>query len=155
MSEKEKFMREALNLAKNGQGKVSPNPLVGAVVVKDGKILSQGYHKEYGGPHAEIFALDEAGVDAGGADLYVTLEPCVHQGKTPPCTNRILGSTSKCNCQGCLRRKEYFVRGSEAKRLPWSMIEAVCHMLDFLLNNVCQFPSFGEVLANQSIRVLV
>ncbi len=95
MSEKGKFMREALNLAKNGEGKVNPNPLVGAVVVKDGQIIGRGYHKEYGGPHAEIFALDEAGEKARGADLYVTLEPCVHQGKTPPCVNKIIKSGIK------------------------------------------------------------
>lgn len=84
------FMRKALRLAKRGAGKVSPNPMVGAVIVKDGRVISTGYHAFYGGPHAEVVALDRAGEDARGATLYVNLEPCVHFGKTPPCAPRIV-----------------------------------------------------------------
>ncbi len=84
------YMKKALELAIKGTGTVSPNPLVGAVVVKDGKIIGQGYHQQAGGPHAEVYALDEAGKDAAGATLYVTLEPCSHYGKTPPCAKRII-----------------------------------------------------------------
>jgi len=80
------FMRRALDLAWRGWGRVHPNPLVGAVVVRDGEVVGEGYHTEYGGPHAEVAALAAAGERARGATLYVTLEPCAHQGKTPPCT---------------------------------------------------------------------
>lgn len=83
-------MREALRLARRGAGKVLPNPMVGAVVVRDGAIIGKGYHREFGGPHAEVFALDEAGEAARGATLYVTLEPCSYFGKTPPCTEAII-----------------------------------------------------------------
>jgi len=83
-------MRVALELAELGVGDVAPNPLVGAVVVRDGRIVGRGYHRGFGGPHAEVIALDEAGDEARAATLYVTLEPCSHQGKTPPCTDRII-----------------------------------------------------------------
>ncbi|MGP1458543.1 MAG: bifunctional diaminohydroxyphosphoribosylaminopyrimidine deaminase/5-amino-6-(5-phosphoribosylamino)uracil reductase RibD [Treponema sp.] len=86
------YMRRALALAAQGEGKVNPNPLVGAVVVKDGAIIGAGWHKKYGEAHAEVHALDEAGEAARGATLYVTLEPCSHQGKTPPCVERIIKS---------------------------------------------------------------
>lgn len=85
----EKYMDLALELAKRGEGHVNPNPLVGAVVVKDGEIVGRGWHKFYGGPHAEVYALDEAGEQAEGATIYVTLEPCSHFGKTPPCVEKI------------------------------------------------------------------
>ncbi len=76
-------MERALELAALGEGNVNPNPMVGAVVVKDGKILGEGYHKkEFGGPHAEVFALEEAGEKAKGATIYVTLEPCSHYGRS-------------------------------------------------------------------------
>lgn len=83
-------MRRALELAEKGKGRVSPNPLVGAVVVKDGAVISEGFHAVWGGPHAEAAALDKAGEKAAGADLYVTLEPCNHEGKTGRCTEKIL-----------------------------------------------------------------
>jgi diaminohydroxyphosphoribosylaminopyrimidine deaminase / 5-amino-6-(5-phosphoribosylamino)uracil reductase len=88
-------MKHALTLARKGAGFVSPNPLVGAVVVKDEKILSEGWHKEFGGAHAEVNAIAGAGEAAKGADLYITLEPCSHQGKTPPCTDLIIRSGIK------------------------------------------------------------
>lgn len=83
-------MRRTLALARRGEGYTRPNPLVGAVVVRDGKVIAEGYHAHYGGPHAEVFALERAGKLAHGADLYVNLEPCVHHGKTPPCVDRII-----------------------------------------------------------------
>ena len=87
----EQYMRQALHLARKGVGRVSPNPLVGAVVVRDGRVLSTGYHRRYGGPHAEVEALAPlSNSETRGADLYVTLEPCNHHGKTPPCTERII-----------------------------------------------------------------
>lgn len=86
------FMKQALKLAKKALGRTSPNPLVGAVVVKDGKVVGLGYHKKAGTPHAEVHALRAAGTKAKGATIYVTLEPCNHTGKTPPCTHAILES---------------------------------------------------------------
>lgn len=83
-------MKRAIKLAKRAVGRTSPNPLVGAVVVKDGRIISQGYHRRAGMPHAEIEALKAAGERAMGADLYVNLEPCNHFGRTPPCTQAII-----------------------------------------------------------------
>lgn len=83
-------MRCALRLAERGWGRVEPNPMVGALVVRDGNVIGEGYHAEHGGPHAEIMALRAAGKAARGATLYVTLEPCAHYGKTPPCTDAIV-----------------------------------------------------------------
>ena len=84
------FMQKALARARKASGLTAPNPLVGAVVVADGEIIGSGFHPRAGEPHAEIFALREAGTKAYGADLYVTLEPCNHQGRTPPCTAAII-----------------------------------------------------------------
>ena len=86
----EKYMRIAIELAKKGAGAVNPNPMVGAVVVKNGKVIGEGYHKFFGGPHAEVYALEDAGKEAEGAEIYVTLEPCSHYGKTPPCAKKII-----------------------------------------------------------------
>ncbi len=85
-------MTEAMRLAKKGWGTTSPNPMVGAVVVKNGQLVGRGYHEVYGGPHAEVNAIADAGEKARGAELYVTLEPCNHTGKTPPCTQLILAA---------------------------------------------------------------
>ena len=89
-SEHRRFMQMALDEAKKGLGRTSPNPAVGAVVVAGGKVVGQGYHKKAGTPHAEVHALASAGSAAKGATLYVTLEPCNHTGRTPPCTEAIL-----------------------------------------------------------------
>ncbi len=86
------FMLRALELAARATGRTSPNPLVGAVVVKDGEIVGEGYHQKAGQPHAEVIALESAGENAWNATLYVTLEPCNHHGKTPPCTEAIIKS---------------------------------------------------------------
>lgn len=87
---KYEYMQLAIDIAKKGMGHTSPNPMVGCVVVKDGKIVAEGYHENYGGFHAERNALLHCREDVTGADLYVTLEPCCHQGKTPPCTDIII-----------------------------------------------------------------
>jgi diaminohydroxyphosphoribosylaminopyrimidine deaminase/5-amino-6-(5-phosphoribosylamino)uracil reductase len=84
------WMRRALELAERGRGYVEPNPLVGAVIVRDGQLVGEGWHQRYGEAHAEIHALAAAGEAAHGATLYVTLEPCCHFGKTPPCTDAVL-----------------------------------------------------------------
>lgn len=88
----QQYMRLALALAQRGQGKVHPNPMVGAVLVKNGQVIGQGYHEQYGGPHAERNALKHCTQDPAGSTLYVTLEPCCHTGKTPPCTEAIIQS---------------------------------------------------------------
>lgn len=92
MMDDEKYMRMALELAAKGAGYVSPNPMVGAVVVKDDRVVGRGYHQALGGPHAEVNAIDDAGSQARDATIYVTLEPCNHHGRTPPCTEKILGA---------------------------------------------------------------
>ena len=84
------YMNMAIGLAEKGRGFTSPNPMVGAVVVKNGQVVGKGYHEEVGGPHAEVNAIDDAGDHAKGAVLYVTLEPCNHTGRTPPCTKKII-----------------------------------------------------------------
>lgn len=92
MSDNRKYMQRAIELAKLGVGKVNPNPLVGAVIVKDGAIISEGYHRVYGDLHAErnAFANLKNKEDVKGAEMYVTLEPCCHHGKQPPCTEAII-----------------------------------------------------------------
>lgn len=89
----EDYMKRALELAKRGMGFTSPNPMVGAVIVRDGKVIGEGWHKKYGDLHAERTAFafcDSNGIDCKGADMYVTLEPCCHHGKQPPCTDAVI-----------------------------------------------------------------
>jgi diaminohydroxyphosphoribosylaminopyrimidine deaminase/5-amino-6-(5-phosphoribosylamino)uracil reductase len=86
----EAFLRRALELAEKARGRTAPNPIVGAVVVREGRVVGEGYHQRAGAPHAEVEALHQAGSSAKGATLYVTLEPCAHQGRTPPCVGAIL-----------------------------------------------------------------
>jgi diaminohydroxyphosphoribosylaminopyrimidine deaminase/5-amino-6-(5-phosphoribosylamino)uracil reductase len=86
-------LAHAIELARRGVGRVNPNPVVGAVIVRDGEVLGEGWHDEYGGPHAEVNAIAAcAGTDLRGATLYVSLEPCCHEGKTPPCTDAIVAA---------------------------------------------------------------
>jgi diaminohydroxyphosphoribosylaminopyrimidine deaminase / 5-amino-6-(5-phosphoribosylamino)uracil reductase len=85
-------LERALKLAERGRGTTKPNPVVGAVIVHDGEIVGEGYHERAGGPHAEVVALERAGERARGATLYVTLEPCAHHGRTPPCADAIIGA---------------------------------------------------------------
>ena len=85
-----KMMRQALALARRGVGKTSPNPAVGCLIVRDGVVVGRGWHKKAGTPHAEVHALNEAGELAAGADVYVTLEPCAHFGRTPPCAKALI-----------------------------------------------------------------
>ena len=88
----EGFRRLALREAEKGRGRTHPNPVVGAVVVKGGKAIASGHHQQAGLPHAEVNALRKAGGRARGADVYVTLEPCNHHGRTPPCTEALIGA---------------------------------------------------------------
>lgn len=120
----EKYMDLALELAEKGRGYVNPNPMVGAVVVKDGEIVGKGWHKFYGGPHAEVYALDEAGAKAEGATIYVTLEPCSHFGKTPPCAEKIKKMKIKKCVIACLDPNP-IVAGRGKKILEEAGIEVV------------------------------
>ena len=88
-----RFMGQAISLAMEGKGRTAPNPCVGALLSRDGHVVAQGFHRQYGGPHAEVEAIADArrkGVDPAQCELYVTLEPCNHTGKTPPCTQAVL-----------------------------------------------------------------
>ncbi len=91
----QEYMQQALNLAKKAKGKTSPNPIVGCVVVKAGRVIGEGYHRRAGLDHAEIVALKKCGAKARGATLYVTLEPCFHVGRTPPCVKALIASGVK------------------------------------------------------------
>ena len=88
-------MRMALKLAARARGRTSPNPMVGAVVVKGGRVVGKGYHRKAGTPHAEVHALADAGNEAHGADLYLNLEPCSHYGRTPPCADAVIAHKLK------------------------------------------------------------
>lgn len=88
--EHESWMRRALELAERGRGRTSPNPMVGALLVKEGRIVGEGFHERASEPHAEVNALSATGPEASGATLYVTLEPCAHHGRTPPCVEAVL-----------------------------------------------------------------
>lgn len=87
-----RFMQRALELAEQGRGRTTPNPPVGAVIVKDGQIVGEGFHPKAGMPHAEVYALEQAVAKAKGADIYVTLEPCSHTGRTPPCARALIAA---------------------------------------------------------------
>jgi len=91
----EEYMQQAIELAELGRGATSPNPMVGAIIIRDGRVIAKGYHKKAGEPHAEIYALRSAGEDAAGATMVVSLEPCNHFGKTPPCTEAIINAGIK------------------------------------------------------------
>jgi diaminohydroxyphosphoribosylaminopyrimidine deaminase/5-amino-6-(5-phosphoribosylamino)uracil reductase len=102
--EDRRFMRMALGLAERARGHTRPNPMVGAVVVRDGKVLARGYHRRAGGLHGEIDALAKLGFEAPGATLYVTLEPCSHTGRTPPCAPQVLRAGLRRVVVGCRDR---------------------------------------------------
>lgn len=117
------LMKRVLTLAKKGAGKVSPNPQVGALVVKNNAILSEGYHAYFGGPHAEVAALSKLGLDESrDSTLYVNLEPCTHFGKTPPCTDRIIQSKVRRVVVGAVD-PNVLVRGKGIRTLQDSGIE--------------------------------
>jgi len=131
----EKYMARAIELAKRGIGGVNPNPLVGAVVVKDGKIIGEGWHKKYGGPHAEVWALNEAGENAKGATIYITLEPCSHQGKTPPCAKRVAEAGIKRCVVACIDPNP-LVAGKGIKIIEDAGIEVKLGVLEYIENKV-------------------
>ena len=117
-----RFMQIALELAREAKGRTFPNPAVGAVVVNEGRIVGKGATEPYGGPHAEKVALAQAGENAKGASLYVTLEPCCHFGKTPPCTDSIIASGIK-RVIFSVKDPNPLVGGKGAQRLTQNGIE--------------------------------
>ena len=123
------FMQLALNLARKGEGRTSPNPPVGAVVVSSGIVVGKGFHPQAGEPHAEIFALKQAGEKARGADIYVTLEPCSHQGKTPPCVDALIAAGIKSVYIGVVDPNP-LVAGSGVKKLKEAGIEVQTGVLE-------------------------
>lgn len=128
----EKYMRLAIEEAKKGEGFVNPNPLVGAVIVKDGKILGTGYHKKYGENHAEINAILDAkkkNNNIENATIYINLEPCSHYGKTPPCADAIIKNKFKRAVIGCLD-SNIKVAGNGIKKLREAKIEVVENVLE-------------------------
>jgi len=126
----ELFMQKAIDLAKNGLGKVSPNPLVGAVIVKDGKIISEGWHSRYGEAHAEIEAINNAiGADLSGAEIYINLEPCSHFGKTPPCVDEIIKNKFG-KVIIAMEDPNPLVSGSGVKKLHENGIEVVTGIME-------------------------
>lgn len=125
----EEYMKIALELAEKGAGKVNPNPMVGAVIVKDGKIISTGYHEKFGGFHAERNAILNCKEDMNGAEMYVTLEPCCHYGKTPPCTDIIIKSGIKKVIIGCID-KNPLVENKGVKILKENNIDVVTGVLE-------------------------
>ncbi len=118
------MMQQCIKLALQGNGKTSPNPLVGAIVVKDNQIIGRGFHPEAGQPHAEIFALREAGKNAQDSTIYVNLEPCNHFGRTPPCTEALIRAGVKKVMIGMIDPDER-VAGGGIKRLKEAGIEVV------------------------------
>jgi diaminohydroxyphosphoribosylaminopyrimidine deaminase/5-amino-6-(5-phosphoribosylamino)uracil reductase len=96
------YMQRALELAERGRGTTRPNPVVGAVIVQEGDIVGEGWHERPGGPHAEVAALAQAGARTRGATLYVTMEPCAHHGRTPPCVDAVLQAEMARVVAGCL-----------------------------------------------------
>ncbi len=123
------YMQRALTLAKKGVGKTAPNPVVGCVIVKNGAIIGEGWHKRAGGHHAEIHALEMAGKAAKGADVYVTLEPCSHTGKTPPCCDALIRAGVKRVVAG-MSDPNPQVNGGGLRALQLAGIETLCGVLE-------------------------
>ncbi|MDD2580568.1 MAG: bifunctional diaminohydroxyphosphoribosylaminopyrimidine deaminase/5-amino-6-(5-phosphoribosylamino)uracil reductase RibD [Desulfuromonadaceae bacterium] len=129
MSIDTKYMKRALMLAKKGRGKTYPNPAVGCVIVKNGVIIGEGWHKRAGGHHAEIHALEMAGNEARGADVYVTLEPCSHTGKTPPCSEALIRAGVKRVTAG-MSDPNPRVNGGGLRALQQAGIATFCGVLE-------------------------
>ncbi len=130
MKKHEKYMKKCLKLAKKGEGRVSPNPLVGAVLAnQNGEIIAEGYHEVYGGPHAEINAINKADLNTAGATLYINLEPCCHYGKTPPCVDRIIESGVTRVIIG-MEDPNPAVAGKGARKLQDAGIEVISGILE-------------------------
>ncbi|MFC2033452.1 bifunctional diaminohydroxyphosphoribosylaminopyrimidine deaminase/5-amino-6-(5-phosphoribosylamino)uracil reductase RibD [Chloroflexota bacterium] len=125
----EEYMKLAIRLASRGMEKASPNPVVGAVIVKDGRIIGKGYHRYFGGNHAEVNAIRSAGEELRGATMYVTLEPCSHYGKTPPCVDVIINQRLGRVVIGSLDPNPQ-VKGKGVKKLKQQGIETEVGILE-------------------------
>jgi diaminohydroxyphosphoribosylaminopyrimidine deaminase/5-amino-6-(5-phosphoribosylamino)uracil reductase len=125
----EKYMKLALELAERGRGKVNPNPMVGAVIVKENRVIAKGFHECYGEAHAEVNAFINATEDVEGSTLYVTLEPCSHHGKTPPCVDKIIHKKIKKVVIGSLDPNP-LVSGKGVKKLIDAGIEVITGVLE-------------------------
>ena len=125
-------MERAISLAKGGIGFVNPNPLVGAVIVKEGKIIGEGFHEHYGELHAERNALKKCTESAQGAEMYVTLEPCCHYGKNPPCTEAVIASGIKKVYVGSSDPNP-LVAGGGIKQLRDAGIEVVENVMNLMI----------------------
>lgn len=125
----QEYMRLAIEIAKKGAGKVNPNPMVGAVIVKDERVIGQGYHKYYGGNHAEVNAFENLSDNPEGATIYVTLEPCSHYGKTPPCVDKIIANKISKVVVGTLDPNP-LVEGRGIKALKEAGIEVITGVLE-------------------------
>ncbi len=123
------FMRRALRLAARGAGRTTPNPMVGALVVRDGEIVGDGFHQRAGEPHAEAIAIARAGDKARGATLYLNLEPCVHQGRTPPCADTVI-SSGIARVVAAMRDPDPRVDGRGLQKLRAAGIDAETGMLE-------------------------
>ncbi len=124
----ERFMARALELASRGHGAVEPNPMVGAVIVRDGKVVGEGWHARFGGPHAEVAAIEaarSAGEETARATMYVSLEPCCHQGKTPPCTEAIL-QAGIARVVAAIQDPDPHVAGKGLEGLRQAGVEVLC-----------------------------
>lgn len=129
------WMTRAWQLALKGKGKTSPNPLVGAVIVKNGRLIAEGWHARCGGPHAEIVALKKAGTRAAGAVLYVTLEPCRHFGRTPPCLDAIIAAGIKRVVVG-MKDPNPVMNGKSLLKLRRAGIPVTCGVLEDQLSRM-------------------
>jgi diaminohydroxyphosphoribosylaminopyrimidine deaminase / 5-amino-6-(5-phosphoribosylamino)uracil reductase len=128
-AEDEKYMRRALDLARRGLYSTSPNPAVGCVLVRWGQVVGAGFHERAGGPHAEVFALREAGAAAAGATAYVTLEPCSHEGRTPPCVDALI-EARVARVVVAMRDPNPVVSGSGMLRLAQAEIQCSTGLLE-------------------------
>jgi diaminohydroxyphosphoribosylaminopyrimidine deaminase/5-amino-6-(5-phosphoribosylamino)uracil reductase len=128
-SREERLMADALAEAEKGRGRTHPNPIVGAVIVSHGAVVAQGHHQRAGGPHAEVAALAAAGDRARGAEIYVTLEPCNHHGKTPPCTEALIAAGVRRVVVGSMDPNP-LVNGRGVQRLRDAGIEVVTGVLE-------------------------
>ena len=122
------FMQLALDLAQKARGYTSPNPMVGAIIVKNGKVIGSGFHQRAGMPHAEIIALRQVGKEAAGATMYVTLEPCAHTGRTAPCTEKIIAAGIK-RVVVAMTDPNPLVNGKGIKQLKAAGLEVQCGVL--------------------------
>lgn len=146
------YMRQALSLARRAEGRTSPNPPVGALIVSHGSIVGQGYHPKAGEPHAEVFALRAAGEKARGADAYVTLEPCSHHGRTGPCCDALIAAGIRRVFIGICDPNP-LVNGRGIKRLRAAGIEVITGVLEAECCYVCA-PFIKHVLSARPLVIL-